>query len=58
MDARTFAHGYYSALRGFDETSAPVSVQSLMDFVDGLTSGCEAAPGKLWIHAIKELESS
>jgi len=55
-DVRTvWAHGYYSALRGYDETSAPVTVQSLMDFVERLTSGCEATPGKLWIHAVKEL---
>ena len=56
-DVRTvWAHGYYSALRGFDENSAPVTVQALVVFVDRLKSGCEVTPGKLWIHAVKELE--
>jgi hypothetical protein len=55
-DVRTvWAHGYYSALRGHDENSAPVTVQSLVEFVDRLESVCAAAPGKLWIHAVKEL---
>lgn len=55
-DVRTvWAHGYYSALRGFDESSAPVTVQLLMDFVGQLTSRCEAEPEKLWIQAVKEL---
>jgi len=56
-DVRTvWGHGYYSALRGFDENSAPVNVQTLVEFVDRLQSACVAAPGKLWIQAVRELE--
>jgi hypothetical protein len=56
-DVRTvWGHGYYSALRGFDESSAPVTVQSLVEFVERLENACDAAPDKLWIRAVKELE--
>jgi hypothetical protein len=55
-DVRTvWAHGYHSALRGFDETSPPVTVESLVEFVERLTRGCETSPSRLWIQAVGEL---
>ncbi|MCZ6877018.1 MAG: hypothetical protein O7G29_02630, partial [Acidobacteria bacterium] len=40
-DVRTvWAHGYYSARRGVDENSAPVTAQMVVDFAQKLESIC------------------
>jgi hypothetical protein len=56
-DVRTvWAHGYYSARRGMDENSAPVTAQMVVDFAQKLESICRGNPDKLFITAVKEVQ--
>ena len=56
-DVRTvWAHGYYSARRGVDENSAPVTAQMVVDFAQKLESICRGNPDKLFITAVKEVQ--
>ncbi len=55
-DVRTvWAHGYYSARRGVDELSAPVTGQLILEFAQQLERICRGNPSKLFITAIKEV---
>ena len=55
-DVRTvWAHGYYSALRGVDENSPPVTARSVIEFAQHLQKTCRENPTKLFITAIKEV---
>ena len=56
-DVRTvWAHGYYSARRGVDENSAPVTAQMVVDFAQQLERICRGNSSKLFITAIKEVQ--
>jgi len=55
-DVRTvWAHGYYSALRGIDENSPPVTAQMVVEFAERLETVCTEDPDKLLIAALKEV---
>lgn len=55
-DVRTvWAHGYYSARRGVDENSAPLTAQMFVDFAQQLENICRRNPDKLFIAAVKEV---
>ncbi|MCZ6767735.1 MAG: hypothetical protein O7D93_00655 [Acidobacteria bacterium] len=51
-----WAHGYYSARRGVDENSAPVTAQMVVDCAQQLERICRENPSKLFITAIKEVQ--
>lgn len=56
-DVRTvWAHGYYSARRGVDENSAPLTAQMFVDFAQQLENICRRTPDKLFIAAVKEVQ--
>ncbi len=56
-DVRTvWAHGYYSARRGVDENSAPLTAQMVADFAQQLERICRGNASKLFITAIKEVQ--
>lgn len=56
-DVRTvWAHGYHSALRGIDETSAPITAQTVVTFAERLHKICREKPAKLFLVAVKEVK--
>ena len=50
-----WAHGYYSALTGLDESSAPIHAAEVVVFAEQLNKLCRAEPDKLFLVAVKEL---
>ena len=56
-DVRTvWAHGYHSALQGVDETSAPITFQTVVTFAERLQKICREKPTKLFFVAVKEVQ--
>ena len=53
-----WAHGYDSALRGVDETAAPITWETVQAFADRLEKVCEESPQKLFIHVVRELHNA
>ncbi len=51
-----WAHGYYSALRGFDTDSPPVTWKDVDGFARRLEQICRAKPNKLFLTAIREVK--
>ena len=52
-----WAHGYDSALRGVDETAAPITWETVHAFAERLENTCAASPQKLFIHVVQELHN-
>ena len=53
-----WAHGYDSALRGVDETAAPITWEMVHAFADRLENSCLKTPQKLFIRAVQELHNT
>ena len=51
-----WAHGYYSAQRGFDEESNPITWREVHEFALKLEKICRDQPRKLFLVAVKEVE--
>ena len=51
-----WAHGYYSALQGVDETSTePLTFETIIQFARRLQQTCRDEPAKLFVVAVKEV---
>ena len=56
-DVRTvWAHGYYSALRGIDENSPPITGEAVVKFAAQLEKACEQEPKRLLLALLKSMK--